>query len=71
MNSTFLLIILIVLALSFDFLNGFHDSANLVATMISSRAMQPRGALLMAAVAVFAGPFLFGVAVATTIGTIP
>lgn len=68
MNSTFLLIILIVLALSFDFLNGFHDSANLVATMISSRAMQPRGALLMAAVAVFAGPFLFGVAVATTIG---
>lgn len=68
MNSTVLLIILTVLALTFDFLNGFHDSANVVATMISSRAMQPRGALIMAALGIFAGPLLFGVAVATTIG---
>lgn len=55
-------------ALLFDFLNGFQDSANTVATMISSRAMSPRAALILSAVANFAGPFLFGVAVATTIG---
>ena len=64
----FLLIVIIVIALIFDFLNGFHDAANIVATMISSRAMSPRSALAISAVAHFAGPFLFGVAVATTIG---
>lgn len=63
-----LLIVLIGLALIFDFLNGVHDSSNVVATMISSRAIQPRVALLMTAVANFLGPFIFGVAVATTIG---
>jgi len=63
-----LLIILIVLALGFDFLNGVHDSSNIVATMISSRAIRPRVALAMTAVAEFAGPFIFGVAVANTIG---
>lgn len=62
------LIILIILALSFDFLNGVHDSSNVVATMISSRAMGPRSALLITALANFAGPFIFGVAVANTIG---
>jgi PiT family inorganic phosphate transporter len=65
----FLLILIIALALVFDFLNGFHDSSNIVATMISSRAMPPRFALTMTAVAEFAGPFIFGVAVATTIGS--
>jgi len=63
-----LLIIFIATALTFDFLNGFHDSANIVATMISSRAMEPRRALLLSAAAHFCAPFLFGVAVATTIG---
>jgi len=62
------LIIFIGTALIFDFLNGFNDSANIVATMISSRAMGPRQALLLSAVAHFAAPFLFGVAIATTIG---
>jgi PiT family inorganic phosphate transporter len=56
------------LALVFDFLNGFHDSSNIVATVISSRAMAPRRVLLMTAAAHLVGPFLFGVAVATTIG---
>ena len=65
---TFLLIFFIFTALAFDFLNGFHDSANVVATAIASRAMPPNIALVMAAVANFIGPFLFGVAVATTIG---
>jgi len=58
----------IVTALAFDFLNGFHDNANTVATLISSRAMEPRKALVLSTVGNFAGPFLFGVAVATTIG---
>jgi PiT family inorganic phosphate transporter len=64
----FLLIFIIAIALVFDFLNGLHDSSNIVATMISSRAMSPRAALGISAVAHFVGPFLFGVAVATTIG---
>lgn len=62
------LIILILFALVFDFLNGVHDSSNVVATMISSRAIRPRIALALTAVANFIGPFIFGVAVATTIG---
>jgi PiT family inorganic phosphate transporter len=61
-------ILLIGLALAFDFLNGFHDSSNIVATMIASRALSGRQALTITAIAEFVGPFLFGVAVATTIG---
>jgi PiT family inorganic phosphate transporter len=63
-----LIITVIVLALVFDFLNGVHDSSNVVATMISSRALPPRVALWMTAAANFVGPFIFGVAVAETIG---
>ena len=58
----------IVLALLFDFINGIKDSSNVVATMIMSRAFSPRVALGVTAVAEFSGPFLFGVALATTIG---
>jgi PiT family inorganic phosphate transporter len=63
-----LIIAVIVLALIFDFLNGVHDSSNVVATMISSRAIPPKAALAMTALANFFGPFVFGVAVANTIG---
>jgi inorganic phosphate transporter, PiT family len=63
-----ILITVILLALIFDFLNGVHDSSNVVATMISSRALSPRVALWMTALANFIGPFIFGVAVANTIG---
>lgn len=62
------LLIVIALALIFDFLNGMRDASNIVATMISSRAFSPRTALGIAAVAEFMGPFLFGVVVARTIG---
>ncbi len=62
------LILLILLAIIFDFLNGVHDSSNIVATMIASRAFTPRVALGVTAIANFVAPFLFGVAVATTIG---
>lgn len=61
-------IVAVALALLFAFINGFHDSANLVATAISSRAVTPRWAFGLAALAVLAGPFLFGTAVATTVG---
>ena len=69
MNTQILLVVLVVLALFFAFVNGFHDTANVVATIIASRAMTPRAALLIAAAANFVAPFLFGVAVAKTIGT--
>src|SRR5688572_2238400 len=62
------LILVIALALVFDFLNGMRDASNIVATMISSRAFSPGTALGIAAVAEFLGPFLFGVTVARTIG---
>ena len=62
------LIVMIVLSVIFDFLNGIHDSSNIVATMIASRAFKPRVALGITAVAHFVAPFIFGVAVATTIG---
>jgi PiT family inorganic phosphate transporter len=63
-----LFLVLLILALAFDFLNGFHDSANIVATVITSRSLHPRVALLLAAASEFVGPFLFGVAIATTVG---
>ena len=62
------LIAVIVLGVLFDFLNGIHDSSNVVATMISSRAFSPQVALGVTALAEFSGPFIFGVAVAKTIG---
>ena len=65
---SFTLILLVGLAVIFNFLNGVHDSANIVATAISSRAMAPRTALIVVAIAEFCGPFIFGVAVANTIG---
>ncbi len=58
----------IIAALSFDFLNGFHDAANSIATVVGTRVLRPLQAVAMAAAANFVGPFLFGVAVATTIG---
>jgi inorganic phosphate transporter, PiT family len=67
-SSTAMVVFFVAVALLFDFLNGFHDSSNIVATMISSRALSPKRALVIAALCEFLGPFLFGVAVATTIG---
>jgi inorganic phosphate transporter, PiT family len=65
---TLVLFVVIILGALFDFLNGIHDSSNVVATMISSRAFSPQVALGVTAVAEFSGPFIFGVAVAQTIG---
>src|SRR6185437_2022900 len=63
-----LLVVVIVVALGFDFTNGFHDTANAVATSVSTRALPPRLAVLVASVANLAGAFAT-TAVATTIGT--
>jgi PiT family inorganic phosphate transporter len=57
----------IIVALIFDFVNGFNDSANSVATVIGTRVLKPLHAVTMSAIANFIGPFIFGVAVATTI----
>ena len=62
-------IIVIILSLIFDFLNAVHGSSNIVGTMISSRAFRPSVALWITAAAEFTGPFIFGVAVARTIGS--
>jgi len=57
----------IIVALIFDFVNGFNDSANSVATVIGTRVLKPIHAVALSAAANFVGPFIFGVAVATTI----
>jgi inorganic phosphate transporter, PiT family len=63
-----LLTLIIIIALILAFVNGMIDAANIVSTIVSSRTISSRKALLLAAAAEFAGPFLFGIAVAKTIG---
>jgi inorganic phosphate transporter, PiT family len=62
-----LLVIVVIVALGFDFTNGFHDTANAVATSVSTRALSPRLAVLTAAIANLAGAFVT-TAVAKTVG---
>ncbi len=64
---SFELVLVILLALSFDFVNGFHDAANAIATCVSTRALSPRNAIIMARTLNFAGA-LAHTAVAYTIG---
>lgn len=64
----FSLALVIFLALLFDFLNGFHDAANAIATIVVSRTLTPFQALLLAGFANFVGYFAFGVAIAKMIG---
>src|SRR5687768_16571288 len=64
-----LLIILIADALIFDFLNGLHDAANSIATVVSTRVLSPRMAVLWAAFFNFIAFLFFGLHVAQTIGT--
>jgi PiT family inorganic phosphate transporter len=62
------ILLLIVLALTFDFLNGFHDSANSIATIVSTRVLTPRRAVVWAAFFNFIAFLFFGLHVANTIG---
>ena len=59
---------LIFVALAFDFINGFHDAANSIATVVSTRVLSPGKAVMWSAAFNFAAAFLFGTAVAKTIG---
>ncbi len=68
MPELMLILIVIAIALIFDFINGFHDSANAIATIVATNVLKPRNAVLLAAFWNFFGAFVFGVAVATTIG---
>ena len=58
-----------VVAFAFDFLNGFHDAANSIATVVSTRVLKPIYAVVWAAVFNFIAAFGFGVHVANTVGT--
>src|SRR3989454_6746747 len=65
---TILVVLAIVAAYVFDFLNGFHDAANSVATVVSTRVLSPRQAVAWAAFFNFVAAFGFGVQVANTVG---
>lgn len=63
-----IVVLAIILALSFDFVNGFHDSANAIATIVVTKVLTPHQAVIIAAIGNFIGAFMFPVAVATTVG---
>ena len=65
--SGLLVAVTILIALSFDFINGFHDAANSIATVVSTRVLSPRLAVIWAAFFNFVAAFVFGTAVAKTI----
>ena len=69
MNFSFeVLVFLIIVALLFDFMNGFHDAANSIATVVSTGVLKPHQAVLMAAAFNFIALFVFQLKVATTVG---
>ncbi|MGD0921221.1 MAG: inorganic phosphate transporter, partial [Terriglobia bacterium] len=68
MTTFWFAITIILIALTFDFLNGFHDAANSIATVVSTRVLSPRVAVIWAAFFNFVAAFTFGTAVAKTIG---
>src|SRR6476661_3572423 len=70
MESNFLAVVgLILVALLFDYINGFHDAANSIATVVSTRVLSPGKAVIWAAVFNFIAAFTFGTAVAKTVGS--
>ncbi len=69
MDSTLLIVILLVgVALIFDYINGFHDAANSIATIVATRVLTPGQAVVWAAAFNFLAAFAFGTAVASTVG---
>jgi PiT family inorganic phosphate transporter len=67
-TGTLLVLVTVLVALIFDFINGFHDAANSIATVVSTRVLSPRLAVLWAAFFNFVAAFFLGTAVAKTIG---
>ncbi|MBI2176257.1 inorganic phosphate transporter [Candidatus Woesearchaeota archaeon] len=68
-DVVFLAVVTVIIALIFDFVNGFHDAANSISTVVATRVLTPLQAVLMAGLWNFVGAFVFGVAVAKTIGS--
>src|ERR1017187_7113720 len=68
MSTLTLAVLIIGIALVFDYINGFHDAANSIATIVATRVLTPFQAVLWAAFFNFAAAFLFGTAVARTVG---
>jgi inorganic phosphate transporter, PiT family len=68
MSSFDLVVFIIIVALIFDYINGFHDAANSIATVVSTRVLTPGIAVVWAAVFNFLAAYLLGTGVATTIG---
>ena len=68
LDSMAFVIFLVIVALFFDFLNGFHDSANSISTVVSTRVLSPKYAVIWAAFFNFAAVFFVGTAVANTVG---
>src|ERR671937_2444359 len=68
MNSVHFVIAIVIVALVFDFINGFHDAANSIATVVSTRVLTPLQAVVWAAFFNFVAAFGFGVNVAKTVG---
>src|SRR4029079_10798290 len=66
--ETLAMVVVIAMAMAFNYTNGFHDAANAIATSVSTRALTPRVALAMAAVFNLLGSFL-GASVAKTVGS--
>ncbi|MBC7499168.1 MAG: inorganic phosphate transporter, partial [Herminiimonas sp.] len=66
--SIYVIAMLVILALVFDFINGFHDAANAIATVVSTGVMKPQTAVVMAAFFNFIAILVFQLKVATTIG---
>jgi PiT family inorganic phosphate transporter len=64
-----LVVIVVIAALAFDYINGFHDAANSIATVVSTRVLSPGQAVVWAAFFNFAAAFIFGTAVAKTVGS--
>ncbi len=66
-SDTFIILTVIIVALVFDFLNGFHDAANSIATVVSTHVLSPRAAVLLAAMCNFSAAFFLDTRVASTI----
>ena len=67
-GSVWFVLAIVLVALAFDFINGFHDAANSIATVVSTRVLSPFAAVFWAAFWNFVAAFVFGTAIAKTIG---
>src|SRR3989475_10475759 len=67
-DSVWFVLAIVLVALAFDFVNGFHDAANSIATVVSTRVLSPSAAVVWAATFNFIAVFGFGTAVAKTMG---